>query len=74
MIQPPMLITQTFEAFETTLANEAQADRVEITTVPEGVNLKFWRGEAMCERTVTDAEMDQPWENIALAAKEALDG
>jgi len=63
-----------FEPFETTLAREAQADSVTITPVEDGVHLLFVRGEATCERTITDAEMDQPWEDIALAAKEALDG
>lgn len=73
-----MLITQTFEAFETTLANEAQADSVTITPNVEGetlvsVHLLFVRGDATCERTVMESEMDQPWENIAQSAKEALD-
>jgi len=69
-----MLITQTFEDFETTLADAAQADSVKITPLQTGeIHLKFERGEASCERIVTDEEMDQPWENIALEAKAALD-
>jgi len=68
-----MLITQTFEAFETTLAHEAGADSCVITQLQNGVHLRFARGEATCERIVTDDEMDQPWESIAEAAKAALD-
>ncbi len=55
-----MLITQTLEAFETTLARACEADRVEITPAADGVILKLWRGDTMVKRNVRDEEMDQP--------------
>lgn len=64
--------TVAFESFGVTFAREVGADRVEMTPLDAGgIHLKMWRGDATAERTYADHELDQPWGDIAEAARMA---
>jgi hypothetical protein len=62
----------TFEAFGVTFAREVGVDRVEMTPLAGGgIHLKMFRDDATAERTYTDAELDQPWGDVAAEARKA---